>query len=291
MKKNILKKLGIMILSTGLIATTAAGCGGCGTKETTDVPATEVLEAVVDTEIPETETEEPETEEAEPTEVEETETEEAAFTVTDMSAIKYAKQTVNVRKGPSADYEKLGSLSANQKVTVTGQADNGWYRIEYNGAEGYVSDKYLTDQMTSSGTSGTSNTGAKKENSAASAPASGSTNASSGSSADTGTPSTGNSSSGNSSADVTTPSTGNSGTGTSTPSADTSNTTTTPDASAGAPSTDAGSTDTSGSSNVENSGAPADNWWELPEYTNAAENWQQGGSDDGSDLGGSSTWY
>lgn len=275
MKQNILKKLGIMILSAGLIATTAAGCGGCGDKNTKEVPATEVLEAVVDTEIPETETEE--TEETETTEVDETETEEAAFTVTDMSAIKYAKQTVNVRKGPSADYEKLGSLSANQKVTVTGQADNGWYRIEYNGAEGYVSDEYLTDQMTSAGTSGTSNTGAKKENSAASTTASGNANVSSGSDIDTGTASSGDSGAGTSASG-----TNDSGMSASTPS--------TPDASASAPSTDTGSTDSSGSSNSYVFEGTSNEEWESMGFEEYIP--QPGtGADDGSDLGGSSTWY
>ena len=148
MKKNTLTTLGIMVLSITMLASTVTGCGD---KETGEVQATEVVEAVVETEavMPETEvveeaTEEIVAEDTETTEVEETEAQEVAdYTVKDMSATKYAKQKVNVRSGASTDYEQIGSLNANQKVTVTGQADTGWYRIDYNGKEGYVSDKYL----------------------------------------------------------------------------------------------------------------------------------------------------
>ena len=72
-------------------------------------------------------------------------TNETTYSVVDMSATKYAKQSVNIRKGPGTDYEKIGSLTMNQKVTVTGQANNGWYRISFNGGDAYVSNKYLVD--------------------------------------------------------------------------------------------------------------------------------------------------
>jgi uncharacterized protein YgiM (DUF1202 family) len=70
----------------------------------------------------------------------------AAYTYTDMSATKYAKQTVNVRSLPSTDGEKVGSLSLNDAVTVTGKCnETGWYRIEYSNDVAYVSDSYLVD--------------------------------------------------------------------------------------------------------------------------------------------------
>ena len=71
-----------------------------------------------------------------------------AFHVTDTHMTMYASQDVNVRKGPSANYERIGSLSTNQEVTVTGQADTGWYRISYRGGEAYVSNNYLTSEKT-----------------------------------------------------------------------------------------------------------------------------------------------
>lgn len=152
MKKRLFILTTVMMLSlTGLTA--------CGKEETTaDVPETETVAettevAEVDTEVVKTEDTEEVTETVEDTEVilteetEETETpaETPAYTVKDMTATKYAKSTVNLRKGPSSDYEKVGGLSTNQQVTVTGQADTGWYRIDYNGKEAFVSDKYLVN--------------------------------------------------------------------------------------------------------------------------------------------------
>ena len=168
MKKNTLKFLGIMVLSVGVLAGAVAGCGS---KETEDVAGTEVVvatETEEETEIPE------ETEVTEETEAElPEETEAPAFAVTELSATKYTTQTVNVRKGPSADHEKLGSLTAGQKVAVTGQADTGWYRIDHNGAEGFVSDKYLSDQKVSTpakstgGSAASTNSGANAGNTGA----------------------------------------------------------------------------------------------------------------------------
>ena len=163
MKQKILT----MILLASLTVSILTGCGQPETASTVDTQTTEITaqpeepeqaEEVV-TETTETEvasaeepeaTTEPSTEEVtiEPQPTEEPEpTEETApeYTYTDMSATMYATQTVNVRNLPSTDGEKVGSLSANQEVTITGQASTGWYRIEYNGGEAYVSDKYLSD--------------------------------------------------------------------------------------------------------------------------------------------------
>ena len=71
--------------------------------------------------------------------------EEPTYTVREMDKTMYAKQSVNLRSGPSTDYEKIGSLTTNQEVTVTGQANNGWYRIDYNGGVAFVSNNYLSD--------------------------------------------------------------------------------------------------------------------------------------------------
>ena len=66
------------------------------------------------------------------------------YTYTDMDATMYAQKTVNVRSLPNTDGEKLGSLSTNDEVKVTGQcAETSWYRIEYSGGVAYVSDSYL----------------------------------------------------------------------------------------------------------------------------------------------------
>lgn len=66
------------------------------------------------------------------------------YTYTDMDATMYAQKTVNVRSLPNTDGEKLGSLSTNDEVKVTGQcAETSWYRIEYSGGAAYVSNSYL----------------------------------------------------------------------------------------------------------------------------------------------------
>jgi len=66
------------------------------------------------------------------------------FTFKDMDKELYAKSSVNVRSLPSTDGDKLGSLSAWEKVKVTGQCnETSWYRIEYGDGIGYVSNNYL----------------------------------------------------------------------------------------------------------------------------------------------------
>lgn len=66
------------------------------------------------------------------------------YTYTDMDATMYAQKTVNVRSLPNTDGEKLGSLSTNDEVKVTGQcAETSWYRIEYSSGVAYVSNNYL----------------------------------------------------------------------------------------------------------------------------------------------------
>ena len=67
-----------------------------------------------------------------------------AFTVNDMNSTMYVISGVNVRKGPGTEYEVIGSLAGNVSVQVTGQASTGWYRISYNGGEGYCSNNYLS---------------------------------------------------------------------------------------------------------------------------------------------------
>jgi uncharacterized protein YgiM (DUF1202 family) len=45
--------------------------------------------------------------------------------------------TVNVRGGPGTDYGVVGSLAFGTPITITGET-NGWYRIEFDGREGWV---------------------------------------------------------------------------------------------------------------------------------------------------------
>lgn len=114
------------------------------TEESTD--ETEATESVAETV---TETQEPVADEAviDVKTVSETKTTDAGYTYSEVSKTMYAKSTVNVRSLPSTNGSKLGSLSKNQEVAVTGQCnETGWYRISYNNAEGFVSNKYLADE-------------------------------------------------------------------------------------------------------------------------------------------------
>lgn len=166
MKKRILSMLMVLVLMGVMI-------GGCGKEtvkqpENTDVIAsvekevsTETEETTNEVETTEKSTEQPtdevatQPEETPPTEVTPEPTEEVTepvetapqFTFTDLSQTMYAANSVNVRDLPSTDGKKLGGLSTNQEVAVTGQCnETGWYRISYNGGEAFVSDKYLVTE-------------------------------------------------------------------------------------------------------------------------------------------------
>ena len=97
------------------------------------------------------------------------------YTMEDMADTQmFAKSSVNVRKGPSADDEKLGSLSTAQEVTVTGLTSSTWYRISYNDGTAYVSAEYLQNEkpvvQTAKKSSGGSSGGASSGGSAAAGP-------------------------------------------------------------------------------------------------------------------------
>lgn len=96
---------------------------------------------------------------------------EPAYTVTDVTMLLYAASKVNVRSGPDKNEAKLGTLSTNEEVNVTGEVGNGWYRIQYNGGEGYVKASLLSAEKqtvsapdinngnTGDGSTGTGNSG------------------------------------------------------------------------------------------------------------------------------------
>ncbi len=61
--------------------------------------------------------------------------------------------TLNVRSGPSTDFDQLFVLYNNTVVNITG-IDNGWYAIEYKGNIGYVSSDYMVTCKDSAGSRG-----------------------------------------------------------------------------------------------------------------------------------------
>ena len=62
----------------------------------------------------------------------------ATYTVKDVSKTMYASSSVRVRSGYSTSTDVLGALSAGEKVTVTGEVENGWVRVTYKGHTAYV---------------------------------------------------------------------------------------------------------------------------------------------------------
>lgn len=59
----------------------------------------------------------------------------------------YSTISLNVRSGPSTDYESIGALSEGQGVNVVGYVeDAGWYMIEFKNGFGYVSGYYMTSE-------------------------------------------------------------------------------------------------------------------------------------------------
>lgn len=73
----------------------------------------------------------------------ETQTDAPVSTVAEMSGTKYANARANVRDLPNGNV--IGELSVNDQVTVTGK-DGEWYRISYNGSDGYVNESLLNNE-------------------------------------------------------------------------------------------------------------------------------------------------
>lgn len=64
--------------------------------------------------------------------------------ITELNVTMYATRDVNVRGGDNKNTSLMGFLARGQEVLVTGQSSStGWYRIDYNGQVGFVSNKYL----------------------------------------------------------------------------------------------------------------------------------------------------
>ncbi|MBR5421912.1 MAG: SH3 domain-containing protein [Lachnospiraceae bacterium] len=52
----------------------------------------------------------------------------------------------NVRSGPGTQYDILGTLAKGEAVEAYGEAENGWFEVEYKGAKGYASANYLSEE-------------------------------------------------------------------------------------------------------------------------------------------------
>ena len=52
--------------------------------------------------------------------------------------------SLNVRSGPSKDYDVIQLLDAGTTVTITGKTETGWYQIQLDNQTGFVYSKYVT---------------------------------------------------------------------------------------------------------------------------------------------------
>lgn len=156
MKRKTLYALGLSAV-LGFSTLSGCGCGAVQTSESTqqetstvEEESTSVIETVAQEETPSvTETEAVETESettGDVTAMEETASPKG-IGIIEMDAIMYATTSVNERKEPSVDSEKIGSLSIGEEVHVTGKTEDGlWMRIEEGDGEAFVASNYLSTE-------------------------------------------------------------------------------------------------------------------------------------------------
>lgn len=157
------------LILTGCTANTVAVDEGLQEAESTELSVPEDI--VVDEENAETELLSEEESELDEDMVEITESEEMTENASEevipledspivlMDTIMFAQRDINVRSGPGTDYEKIGALSTNDEVIVTGQdMESGWYQIEYGDVVAFVSDSYLGENKVVVAPSNSTNT-------------------------------------------------------------------------------------------------------------------------------------
>lgn len=57
----------------------------------------------------------------------------------------YSTSRLNIRKGPSVDYNSIGYLSKGDETVAYGEAD-GWYLIPFEDGFGFVSGGYMSEE-------------------------------------------------------------------------------------------------------------------------------------------------
>ena len=62
-----------------------------------------------------------------------------------VGAATVTTSALNVRSGPSTDYDRVGVLSIDTIIVVLEKTNDAWYKINYKGTEGYVACEYLSE--------------------------------------------------------------------------------------------------------------------------------------------------
>lgn len=156
MKRKTLYALGLSAV-LGFSTLSGCGCGAVQTPESTqqetstvEEESTSAIETVAQEETPsvaETEAVETESETADDVTVTEETASPEEIGIIEMDSIMYATTSVNERKEPSTDSEKIGSLSIGEEVHVTGKTEDGlWMRIEEGEGEAFVASNYLSTE-------------------------------------------------------------------------------------------------------------------------------------------------
>ena len=154
-------KKAVITLILGLVL---AGCGNAA--QTSAEPESTVMQETVEesSEMEVASSESGETEETSGVEETQQESEEAVteesaevsteevvkevteeITVFEQPKTMYATIALNVRRGPSTEYEVVSHLSKAQAVEITGQAQTGWYQLMVDGTPAYASNNYLSE--------------------------------------------------------------------------------------------------------------------------------------------------
>ena len=69
---------------------------------------------------------------------------------------KYTSSNLNLREGPNISYKVLTIIPKGTQVEMAEDCDCDWIKVYYNGNTGYVSSKYLSNQIINSETSSVS---------------------------------------------------------------------------------------------------------------------------------------
>lgn len=64
--------------------------------------------------------------------------------VTEYHATATTTSTLNVRSGPSKDYDVIELLDSGTAVSIIGKTESGWYQVQLDNKTGFVYSKYVT---------------------------------------------------------------------------------------------------------------------------------------------------
>ena len=63
-------------------------------------------------------------------------------------AATVAATSLNIRSGSGTDYDRVTVVSRGTILVILEKTSSEWYKVNYNGAVGYVSSEYLTNELT-----------------------------------------------------------------------------------------------------------------------------------------------